>query len=151
MCIILWNAEQCTDNVVTVVDREHPVTFPSRPALFGTELKHLVLGYVIPLSSFTTPCQNDTDLIHDDAGNLGCPMLCPSGSAMPTPADTWIALVQRGNCSFAAKAQEAHRWGARAVVVGGQDPAVDGVPDNLISMVGPGDSESCCASVVGRV
>lgn len=130
---------------MVVIDRENPVTFPSRPALFGAELKQSLLGYVIPLSSFATPCQtaslNDIEEgSPNSAANLGCSKLCPSGSRVPGTGEPWIALVQRGNCSFASKAREAQRWGAKAVVVGGDDPHKTGHPDVLISMIDPGES-----------
>lgn len=68
--------------------------------------------------------------------NSGCPSLCLSGPHQPTEA--WIALVQRGKCEFVRKVREAQRLGARAVVVGGEDPEVTGNPDTLVNMYSPG-------------
>jgi hypothetical protein len=39
------------------------------------------------------------------------------------PTETWIALVQKGQCKF-VKVREAQRMGGRATVVGGEDPAI---------------------------
>jgi hypothetical protein len=140
-----------------VIDRERPVTFPARPALFGADLKSPLLGYVIPLSSFTQPC-NSSDIVvspssdpvrplddpsaspGDDTVNDGCPSLCQSGPHTPGPTEPWIALVQRGNCSFADKARQAQHWGAKAVVVGNYDPETYGISDTLVSMIESGTS-----------
>lgn len=82
-----------------------------------------------------------------DPDNTGCPPLCPITSLFghstngastdegepftPFPNTTWIALVQRGTCSFAAKAQYAQSIGASGLIVGGLD-------NNLISMSASG-------------
>ena len=106
-------------------------------AAFGAEIRDPILGYVIPFSSFTTPCpSNDTTLT--PVPNTGCPDLCLSGPHKP--ADTWIALVQRGQCEFVKKVREAQRFGAKAVVVGGEDPELTGHPDTLVNMYSPGSS-----------
>lgn len=76
--------------------------------------------------------------------NLGCPDLCLSGDIQPDPAETWIALVQRGDCPFVQKVREAQRFGANAVVVGGDDPKVSGNPDTLVGMFNPGRRLSEC-------
>jgi hypothetical protein len=127
---------------VSVVDRENPVTFIARPASFGGELQRPLLGYVIPLSSFTVPCPNATET---PKGNWGCSPLCQSGRRMPSPSEPWIALVQRGHCSFADKAREAERLGAKAIVVGGDDPVTTGHPDTLVTMYDP----SACPWSIG--
>ncbi|KAG1748570.1 hypothetical protein EDB19DRAFT_1893679 [Suillus lakei] len=119
---------------VSVVDRSPPLTFHSRPAGFGRELDNPLLGYVIPLSSFTTSCPgSDTSLV-DRHSNSGCPKLCISGPHQPDPSESWIALVQRGHCAFVDKVREAQRLGARAVVVGGEDPDISGLADILVNM-----------------
>ena len=102
---------------------------------FGAEINDPILGYVIPLSSFTTSCLHNTTL-HPSLDNSGCPDLCLSGPTEPT--DAWIALVQRGKCEFVKKVREAQRLGAKAVVVGGEDPDVSGLPDTLVNMYSPG-------------
>ncbi|KAJ6515498.1 hypothetical protein C8R45DRAFT_956696 [Mycena sanguinolenta] len=128
-----WGAE----STVSVVDRSPVVSFSSRPAAFGAEINDPILGYVIPLSSFTVPC-NSSSL---RPSNTACPSLCLSGPHKPDPNETWIALVQRGGgCEFVQKVREAQRLGARAVVVGGQDPQITGYPDTLVNMFSPGDA-----------
>ncbi|KAG6874792.1 hypothetical protein C0992_006558, partial [Termitomyces sp. T32_za158] len=64
--------------------------------------------------------------------NTGCPDLCISGPNRPT--EPWIALVQRGDCEFVNKVREAQRLGAKAVVVGGDNPAISGFPDALVNI-----------------
>jgi hypothetical protein len=70
--------------------------------------------------------------------NPGCSPLCVVGPNVPDADEPWIALVQRGECQFIAKAREAQRLGAKAVVVGGDDPARSGNPDVLVNMYSPG-------------
>ncbi|KAG2362938.1 hypothetical protein BDR07DRAFT_1405536 [Suillus spraguei] len=136
----LWGWVWGAESTVSVVDRSPPLTFHSRPAAFGRELKDPLLGYVIPLSSFTTSCpSNDTSLV-DRHSNSGCPKLCISGPHQPDPSESWIALVQRGHCSFVAKVREAQRLGARAVVIGGEDPDISGQPDVLVNMYSTEDA-----------
>ncbi|KAK7028847.1 hypothetical protein VNI00_014860 [Paramarasmius palmivorus] len=129
-----WGAE----STVSVVDRSPVISFASRPAAFGEEINNPILGYVIPLSSFTEPCTNKSSL--ESPGNTGCPTLCISGPNEPDPSEPWIALVQRGKCEFVNKVREAQRLGARAVVVGGDNPEISGFPDTLVNMYSPEDS-----------
>lgn len=130
----LWGWTWIVDGTISVVDRTPPITFPARPASFGAELTDPLLGYVIPLSSFTAPCAINTTAparapeLPDPV--QGCPGLCVSGPHAPDPNERWIALVQRGGCPFVEKASQAQRLGARAVVVGG-DAAN---PDALLNM-----------------
>lgn len=70
------------------------------------------------------------------APNSGCPQLCLTGPNQPT--ETWIALIQRGQCEFVKKVREAQRLGAKAVVVGGDNPETSGYPDTLVNMYSPG-------------
>jgi hypothetical protein len=125
------------ESTVSIVDRSPPLTFTSRPAAFGAELTEPLLGYVIPLSSFTRPCENN-GLGTSTPPNLGCPKLCITGPNEPEQKDTWIALVQRGECQFVDKVREAQRLGANAVVVGGDNPEISGYPDSLVNMYSPG-------------
>ena len=113
------------------------LSLPTAVAAFGAEIIDPLLGYVIPVSSFTKDCAgNDTqDLLPE---NLGCPDLCIIGPDQP--AEPWIALVQRGKCEFVKKVREAQRLGAKAVIVGGEDPEISGYPDNLVNMYSPGSS-----------
>jgi RING-like zinc finger len=136
----LWGWAWGTDTTVSVVDRSPPVIFLSRPAGFGTDLSEPLLGYVIPLNSFTVPCSNGTITPHFDSPNLGCPSLCSIDPNIPERLEPWIALVQRGACQFVSKAREAQKLGAKAIVVGGEDPAVSGKPDTLVNMFSPGES-----------
>ncbi|KAJ3553980.1 hypothetical protein NM688_g3339 [Phlebia brevispora] len=114
------------------------LVYPARPASFGTELSDPLLGYVIPLSSFTAPCSgNNTShfpFIPDPV--QGCPDLCVSGPHQPERTEAWIALVQRGGCPFVEKARQAQTLGAKAVVVGGDKEN----PDALLNMYSEKDS-----------
>lgn len=132
----IWNWAWGAESTVSIVDRSPPLTFPSRPASFGRELEEPLLGYVIPMASFTQPCLPLDDDTSSHNNNTGCPKLCLSGEHRPT--DTWIALVQRGGCEFAAKVREAQKLGAKAVVVGGQDPRISEIPDVLLTMYSMG-------------
>jgi E3 ubiquitin-protein ligase RNF13/E3 ubiquitin-protein ligase RNF167 len=105
-------------------------------AAFGAEIDDPILGYIIPLSAFTVPCASNETTDLSLPSNTGCPPLCTTGPH--TPTDTWIALVQRGHCEFVKKVREAQRLGAKAVVVGGDDPAISGYPDTLVNMYSPG-------------
>lgn len=96
------------------------------------------MGYVIPISAFTQPCASNTSNIGVLPDNSACPTLCLKGENRP--GDTWVALVQRGKCEFVKKVREAQRFGARAVVVGGEDPEKTGYPDTLVNMYSPGMS-----------
>ena len=132
----LWGWAWAADGTVSVVDRTPPVTFPARPASFGAELTDPLLGYVIPLSSFTSPCpvdpHNSTERKYPFEADpvYGCPELCINGPNEPETTETWIALVQRGGCPFVEKARQAQRLGAKAVVVGGDRDN----PDALLNM-----------------
>ena len=138
----LWGWAWGPDSTVSVVDRSPLVTFSSRPAGFGAELSDALLGYVIPLNSFTVPCSNTTATPLIDSPNLGCPSLCSIDPNIPQRLEPWIALVQRGACQFVSKAREAQRLGAKAIVVGGEDPDISGKPDTLVNMFSPGSSGS---------
>lgn len=133
----LWGWAWGAENKVSIVDRSPTLSFISRPAAFGAELRQPLLGYVIPLSSFTAPCLTNLSSA-EPPPNLGCPSLCISGPHEPDRSDTWIALVQRGKCEFVNKIREAQRLGANAVVVGGDNPETSGNPDALINMYSPG-------------
>jgi len=74
----------------------------------------------------------------DTPDNLGCPKVCVGGPYEPGSNDPWIALVQRGGCQFVDKAREAQRLGAKAIVVGGDNPDRYGNPDTLVNMYSPG-------------
>ena len=134
----LWNWAWGVENTVSIVDRTPALSFPSRPAAFGPELTNPLLGYVIPLSSFTIPCASNASRVNNKPlSNPGCPKLCKSGPHEPERTDTWIALVQRGGCEFVSKVREAQRLGAKGVVVGGSDPAEFGNQDILVNMFSP--------------
>src|SRR5580692_1717440 len=81
----LWGWAWGPDSTVSIVDRSPPVTFPSRPAGFGAELSDPLLGYVIPLNSFTGSCSNTTATATSliDSPNLGCPSLCSIDPNIP--------------------------------------------------------------------
>ncbi|KAI0345796.1 hypothetical protein BDW22DRAFT_1411845 [Trametopsis cervina] len=134
-----WGWAWPADGSVSVVDRSPPLVYPARPASFGIELSDPLLGYVIPLSSFTGPCPADSNTTINpfipDAVQ-GCPELCVVGPSKPDPEERWIALVQRGGCPFVEKARQAQRLGARAVVVGGDK----GSPEALLNMYSEKDA-----------
>lgn len=108
-------------------------------AAFGSEIDSPILGYVLPLSSFTKPCDVPSSFSKESIPNTGCPDLCLDGPNTPDPSEPWIALVQRGKCEFVNKVREAQRLGARAVVVGGDNPEITGFPDTLVTMFSPGE------------
>lgn len=83
----------------------------------------------------------------DTPDNLGCPKVCVAGPYKPDPKEPWIALVQRGGCQFVDKAREAQRLGAKAIVVGGDNPEIYGNPDTLVNMYSPG----VCSRLFNRV
>ncbi|KAJ7041242.1 hypothetical protein C8F04DRAFT_1080744 [Mycena alexandri] len=124
----LWGWAWGAESTVSVVDRSPIMSFASRPAAFGAEINDPILGYVIPLSAFTVPCNGSSAL---PASNTGCPRLCISGPHQPDPG---------GGCEFVKKVREAQRLGAHAVVVGGQDPGITGYPDALVNMFSPEDA-----------
>ena len=129
----LWGWAWAADGSVSVVDRTPVLTYPARPASFGTELAEPLLGYVIPLAAFTEACPADNNtarypFVPDPV--QGCPDLCVSGPHQPERTEAWIALVQRGGCPFVEKARQAQRLGAKAVVVGGDREN----PDALLNM-----------------
>lgn len=133
----LWSWAWAADGTVSVVDRSPPLIYPARPASFGRELTDPLLGYVIPLSAFTSPCASNNDsypFVPDPV--QGCPDLCVDGPARPERSETWIALVQRGGCPFVEKARQAQRLGAKAVVVGGDREN----PDALLNMYSEHDA-----------
>ncbi|KAF8555760.1 hypothetical protein OG21DRAFT_1567273 [Imleria badia] len=130
----LWGWVWGSECSVSVVDRSPPLTFRSRPAAFGPELDDPLLGYVLPLSSFTAPCPSSP---LPNTSNSACPPICQIGPHRPDPKEPWIALVQRGHCPFV---REAQRLGARAVVVGGEDPELTGLPDTLVNMYSKADA-----------
>lgn len=104
----LWGWAWGTDDTVSVVDRSPPVSFVSRPASFGKILEDAVNGYGIPMNAFTVRCNDSRKvnmMMEGTDANLGCPRLCPSGNHLPRAEESWIAIVQRGNCSFVAKAR----------------------------------------------
>ncbi|KAF8349194.1 hypothetical protein F5887DRAFT_944919 [Amanita rubescens] len=134
----LWGWAWGAESTVSVVDHTPVVSFPSRPAAFGAEFNEPILGYVIPVSSFAAPCSTNSSIPSSLVTNTGCPPLCLTAPSYPT--ETWIALVQRGQCEFVKKVREVQRMGAKAVVVGGEDPAISGYPDTLVNMFSPEDS-----------
>ncbi|KAF5380674.1 hypothetical protein D9757_007068 [Collybiopsis confluens] len=134
-----WWEWSLGSSTVSVVDRSPVISFSSRPAAFGSEISSPILGYIIPLSSFTKSCESSAVTVNSSS-NTGCPRLCCIGPHSPDPSETWIALIQRGSCEFVNKVREAQRLGARAVVVGGDDPEISGFPDTLVNMYSPEDS-----------
>lgn len=145
-----WSLSWTGESTISIVDRIPPVSYDARPALFGPRMEEPIVGYVIPLSSFTRPCprmasetpqqvedQQDPwrGIFVSTEPNLGCPKLCPDGSHYPADSEIWFALVRRGSCSFVEKIREAQRLGANGVVVGGHD-------EDMIGMYSAGRSWS---------
>ena len=144
-----WGA----DSTVTVVDHSPQIMFASRPASFGPLIEDAVMGYGILMNAFTVECEDqggDIPKTHDGFGtsfkaqgdglqkNIGCPKLCLAEGKSGAPSDTWIAVVQRGKCAFVDKVREAQRFGAKAVIVGGDDPEESGNQDTLVGMYSQG-------------
>lgn len=100
----LWGWVWGAESTVSVVDRTPPLTFQSRPATFGPQFDDPLLGYVLPLSSFTSPCPPSNAPPPPNASNFACPPLCHAGPHRPDPHEPWIALIQRGHCTFVDKA-----------------------------------------------
>ena len=98
----LWGWVWGAESAVSIVDRTPPLTFRSRPAAFGPQLDDPLLGYVLPLDSFTSPCSPRDPT---NASNAACPPLCHVGPHRPDPSEPWVALVQRGECTFVDKAR----------------------------------------------
>lgn len=135
--------------LLTVLTRFLP-ELDSRSAAFGPRISQApgLLGYVLPLSSFTYPCQKNSSsprpapapipaTLQDETDeNWGCPSLCLFDEERK-PAETWIALVQRGNCSFVDKVREAMHFGARGVIIGGSAHNPEG-GDSLVTMYNTG-------------
>jgi hypothetical protein len=106
--------------------------------------------FTTPIPPLSTPISSATEdgaIIEDEGDidrgtvaspndeNLGCAPLCVSGPRKPDSSEKWIALVQRGECSFAEKVREAQRLGAAGVIVGGQT-------EELVNMYSPGTPSS---------
>lgn len=156
---VLWG----DDSTVSVVDRRPIVGFPARPAAFGPASDVLgymikVEDFSLPCGD-EVPKRNRTvgDILYDDenedvyseyqdnhqAGETsswkadlhqGCAPICFDESKRPESAETWIALVMRGGCTFVEKVREAQRLGAKGVVVGGETFAQDTHGDGLVQM-----------------
>lgn len=147
-----WGA----DSTVTVVDHSPQISFASRPASFGALIEDSIMGYGILMNAFTVECDDQGGNKrgrHDNGGgfgsflevqgdsleeNIGCPKLCLAKGKSGAPSDSWIAIVQRGQCAFVDKVREAQRFGAKAVIVGGDDPDESGNPDTLVGMYSQG-------------
>ena len=94
-------------------------TYVDRPAAFGPQLSvEGLFGMLIPLSTL------------DRKNEKGCRVT--SGRPVERP---WIALVERGDCSFIQKVRNMQRMGAVAVVVGNNDQS------GLITMYSFGEED----------
>jgi hypothetical protein len=102
----------------------------------GDSVDEVVEGY--SRSGISTEEDPMRDKPTDTPDNLGCPKVCVAGPYEPDSNEPWVALVQRGGCQFVDKAREAQRLGAKAVVVGGDNPDLYGNPDTLVNMYSPG-------------
>lgn len=152
--------------MVAVVDRTPALTFNARPAAFGPSKD--VLGYMIRVEDFSVPCDDEEgteggEKTHEPwwpgGGNEsgwerlrlqkasknsdvrhGCPKLCLKDKNKPEVTETWIALIMRGECTFVDKVREAQRFGAKGVVVGGENAEQDSHGDGLVQMYSMGES-----------
>ncbi|KZT61793.1 transferrin receptor ectodomain, apical domain-containing protein [Calocera cornea HHB12733] len=106
------------------------VSFSSRPAAFGLRIVNApgLSGHLIPMSQLLPHCPSAAS---------SCPPLCPHYPFPHLENEGWIALIQRGECSFVEKVREAQRLGAVGVVVGGREKGRD---DELITMYSPADA-----------
>ena len=95
-------------------------SYSIRPAAFGPDKvdEDGLWGTLWPIQRFLSKNQVD---IH---GNTGCPGI-PSDedgmeieSSKHKPPSDWIALMERGGCSFDAKVRFAQSLGAKAVIMG---------------------------------
>lgn len=168
----LWGLVWGDDSTVSVVDRTPILNFKARPAAFGPATD--VLGYMIRVEDFSTPCDDDDPGGDDGDGvgegpwwpgggserewgadkanrtgyarsgaldpRFGCPRLCVRGPNKPEVSETWMALVMRGGCTFVEKVRAAQRFGAKGVVVGGENGEQDSHGDGLVQMYNLGDA-----------
>lgn len=153
----LWGLVWGDESTVSVVDRSPVLSFVGRPAAFGPQKD--VLGYMIRVEDFSVPCDDNDG---EDGGGgtdeppwwpgggaeegwsrlddntqdakFGCPKLCVGGEHKPEVSETWIALIMRGGCSFVDKVREAQKFGAKGVVVGGENAEQDAHGDGLVQM-----------------
>ncbi|WFD05405.1 hypothetical protein MVES1_000735 [Malassezia vespertilionis] len=86
-------------------------SYLTRPAEFGTDVtdESGLWGTLVPVQ----------DIVHEQEDeNYGCPSDDDLDSVRAAPPENWIALVERGECTFAAKVRKAQQHGAIGVVVG---------------------------------
>ncbi|TPX31242.1 hypothetical protein SmJEL517_g05383 [Synchytrium microbalum] len=120
LALVLLAAQQCsaTVRVLSSVANE---TFTDRNGAFGVKNTGNVIGYLIAASSLSS-----------DRNEGGCmPVESP---ILDVPEFGWVALVQRGECSFVEKVRSMMRSGAKAVIVG------DNQPGDLITMYSQEDT-----------
>ncbi|KAG8966175.1 hypothetical protein FRC03_012365 [Tulasnella sp. 419] len=129
-----------------VVDHEPIETFVSRPASFGPHITEQpgLPGYLIPINSIASHCETTSPNVPSELEreNWACPPLCTDPLPRPVQflrSENWIALVQRGNCSFVKKVKAVQSLGAKAVIVGGWK-VLDGDRDDLVNMYTPDDA-----------
>ncbi|TPX60581.1 hypothetical protein PhCBS80983_g01669 [Powellomyces hirtus] len=91
-----------------IVVLRNNISCQDRLAAFGPQLpENGLLGFLVSTSN-VAPL--------DDVNNSGCKVINATGLS------NWIALVQRGRCSFAQKIRAMQTSGAKAVVVGDNTP-----------------------------
>ncbi|KAJ3155502.1 hypothetical protein HDU89_006465 [Geranomyces variabilis] len=91
-----------------IVVLRNNISCQDRLAAFGPHLPDEgLLGFLVTVSNLAPVL---------DSGNFGCDRVNASGLS------NWIALVQRGQCSFVQKVRSLQSSGAKAVVVGDNTP-----------------------------
>ena len=112
--------------VIVLSPHHQSTSYPDRAAAFGPPIPREGLeGYLVPLD-YLDPL--------DETLKFGCKPLQLSRHSIGRPLN-WIALVQRGECSFADKVRAMQASGAASVIVG------DNKPNNtMIRMFSKGDT-----------
>ena len=111
---------------------------PSRTAEFGPRIKlEGITGILLSIESLE---ENDENI---DKIKKGCkPLKSPPVLKIKTENVPWIALIERGTCSFLQKVKAMQDSGASAVIVGGTSDTNPRTGGGLIRMdIGKGEEE----------
>lgn len=113
----------------------------SRPAGFGPHFSNPdgELMQLLPIDAVTTSVSATTNQLLP--ARRGCPPDSTDGapltfSTSPHPAN-WVALVERGTCTFVDKIRYAQQLGASAVIVGDWDQTSEAYSGSGSGMAGP--------------
>ncbi|KAI8082835.1 uncharacterized protein BX664DRAFT_339176 [Halteromyces radiatus] len=113
LSLLVYQSQLVLASITVLATNE---TYVDRMAAFGPRIEETEDGLTGYLMAPLSP-----DLRH------GCEVVEP-------PSDKWIALVERGNCSFIDKVRSMQQSGAIAVVVG------DKYYNGWVTMYAPGDT-----------